>query len=134
MNNESQPFKSLNISGLIISDTRTVSSDKSGKILEDRIKESRHILISKLFVKDEPTLIKEEISKILKKNSDLCRIFANHFSSGAKIFALIFAREQRCGQRSVFELGEGQRWAFPVWGIYALYTPKPDAPFLPLAE
>ena len=67
MNNESQPFKSLNISVLIISDTRTVSSDKSGKILEDRIKESGHILISKLFVKDEPTLIKEEISKILKK-------------------------------------------------------------------
>ena len=50
MNNESQPFKSLNISVLIISDTRTVSSDKSGKILEDRIKESGHILISKLFV------------------------------------------------------------------------------------
>ena len=64
MNNESQPFKSLNISVLIISDTRTASSDKSGKILEDRIKESGHILISKLFVKDEPTLIKEEISKM----------------------------------------------------------------------
>ena len=69
MNNESQPFKSLNITVLIISDTRTVSSDKSGKILEDRIKESGHILVSKLFVKDEPTLIKEEISKILKKKS-----------------------------------------------------------------
>ena len=73
MNNESQPFKSLNISILIISDTRTVSSDKSGKILEDRIKESGHILISKLFVKDEPTLIKEEISKILRKNQGLMK-------------------------------------------------------------
>ena len=69
MNNVSQPFKSLNISVLIISDTRTETTDKSGKILEDRIKESGHILISKLFVKDEPTLIKEEISKILKKKS-----------------------------------------------------------------
>ena len=67
MNNESQPFKSLNISVLIISDTRTETTDKSGKILEDRIKKSGHILIDKLFVKDEPTLIKEEISKILKK-------------------------------------------------------------------
>ena len=67
MNNESQPFKSLNISVLIISDTRTVSSDKSGKILEDRINESGHSLVSKLYVKDEPTLIKEEISKILKE-------------------------------------------------------------------
>ena len=67
MNNESQPFKSLNISVLIISDTRTETTDKSGKILEDRIKKSGHILINKLFVKDEPTLIKEEISKILKK-------------------------------------------------------------------
>ncbi len=69
MNNESKPFKSLNISVLIISDTRTDTTDKSGKVLEDRIKESGHILIGKLFVKDEPTLIKEEISKILKKNS-----------------------------------------------------------------
>ena len=69
MNNVSQPFKSLNISVLIISDTRTETTDKSGKILEDRIKESGHILISKLFVKDEPTLIKEEISKILIKKS-----------------------------------------------------------------
>ena len=69
MNNESKPFKSLNISVLIISDTRTETTDKSGKILEDRIKESGHILINKLFVKDEPTLIKEEISKILKKKS-----------------------------------------------------------------
>ena len=69
MNNESKPFKSLNISVLIISDTRTETTDKSGKVLEDRIKESGHILISKLFVKDEPTLIKEEISKILKKKS-----------------------------------------------------------------
>ena len=75
MNNECQPFKSLNISVLIISDTRTVSSDKSGKILEERIKESGHILISKLFVKDEPTLIKEEISKILKKKKARMLLF-----------------------------------------------------------
>ena len=69
MNNVSQPFKSLNISVLIISDTRTETTDKSGKILEDRINKSGHILINKLFVKDEPTLIKEEISKILKKKN-----------------------------------------------------------------
>ena len=69
MNNISQPFKSLNISVLIISDTRTETTDKSGKILEDRINKSGHILINKLFVKDEPTLIKEEISKILKKKN-----------------------------------------------------------------
>ena len=69
MNNKPQLFKSLNISILIISDTRTASSDKSGKILEERIKESGHTLISKLFVRDEPSLIKEEISKILKKKS-----------------------------------------------------------------
>ncbi len=68
MNNEPRSFKSLNISVLIISDTKTESSDKSGKILEDRIKKSGHSLLSKSFVKDEPNLIKKEISKILKKN------------------------------------------------------------------
>ena len=67
MNNEKQPFKSLNISVLIISDTRTVSSDKSGKVLEERIKKSGHSLVSKLFVKDDPTLIKEKIFKILNE-------------------------------------------------------------------
>ena len=68
MNNESQPFVSLNISILIISDTRTVSSDKSGKILEDRIKESGHILIINYLSKTNQLLLKK-ISKILKKST-----------------------------------------------------------------
>ena len=56
--NHSKKFEYLYIDHF---DTRTMSSDKSGKILEDKIKESGHILINKLFVKDEPTLIKGNI-------------------------------------------------------------------------
>jgi molybdenum cofactor biosynthesis protein B len=67
MNNVPQSFKSLKISVLIVSDTRTESSDKSGRILEERIKNSGHSLVSKLFVKDEPALIKKEVSKILNE-------------------------------------------------------------------
>ena len=58
-------FVSLNISVLIISDTRNESSDKSGLILEKKIKESGHKVLDKRYIKDEPKLIKEGILKIL---------------------------------------------------------------------
>ena len=56
---------SLNISVLIISDTRNESSDKSGLILDNKIKESGHKVIDKRYIKDEPKLIKKHILKIL---------------------------------------------------------------------
>ena len=66
MNKKDQLFKSLKIFVFIISDTRDESSDKSGKILENRIKQSGHILIGKKFVKDEPKLIKQGILEVIK--------------------------------------------------------------------
>ena len=40
-------FKSLKISIFVVSDTRNESSDKSGKVLEEKIKECGHHLTEK---------------------------------------------------------------------------------------
>ena len=67
MNNESKPFKSLNISVLIISDTITDTTDKSGKILEESLKKSGHKLAEKLFIEDEEKLILKYLKNSIKK-------------------------------------------------------------------
>ena len=60
-------FLSLNISIFIISDTRNERSDRSGKILEERIEESGHKLVEKLFIEDEEKLILKNLKKSIKK-------------------------------------------------------------------
>ena len=60
-------FLSLNISIFIISDTRNERSDKSGKILEERIEESGHKLVEKVFIEDEENLIFKNLEKSIKK-------------------------------------------------------------------
>tara|TARA_B100000035_G_scaffold313058_1_gene325896 strand:- start:1644 stop:1844 length:201 start_codon:yes stop_codon:yes gene_type:complete len=62
-----QNFLSLNISIFIISDTRNERSDKSGKILEERIEESGHQLVEKVFIEDEENLILKNLEKSIKK-------------------------------------------------------------------
>ncbi len=58
-------MKKLNFAIFIISDTRNERSDKSGKILELRIKNSGHEVIQKDFIKDDIKLIKSNVKKSL---------------------------------------------------------------------
>ena len=51
----------VNIALLTVTDTRNIDTDKSGKILVEKIKEQKHILIDRKIVKDE----KEDIKKII---------------------------------------------------------------------
>ena len=51
----------VNIALLTVTDTRTISTDKSGSILVKKIKEQRHNLLYRKIVKDD----KKEIKKIL---------------------------------------------------------------------
>ena len=60
-------FLSLNISIFIVSDTRNERSDRSGKILGERIEESGHKLVEKLFIEDEEQLILKNLKKSIKK-------------------------------------------------------------------
>ena len=53
----------VNIAILTVTDTRTFDNDKSGAILEDKIKEAKHNLLDRKICKDN----KEEIISILKE-------------------------------------------------------------------
>ena len=53
----------VNIALLTVTDTRTLENDKSGSILEDKIKEANHKLVERKICKDT----KEAIIKILKE-------------------------------------------------------------------
>ena len=53
----------VNIALLTVTDTRTFKTDKSGNILEEKIKKAKHNLIDRKICKDN----KNEIKKILKQ-------------------------------------------------------------------
>ena len=57
---------------LTVSDSRIFSNDKSGDILQERILNSGHYIISRDIVKDDKVSIKKVLKKwILKKNLDV---------------------------------------------------------------
>ena len=64
MKNNLKKIIPLNISIFVVSDTRTERSDKSGKVLEDRIKKCGHKIKEKIFVKDDL----KSITNFLKKS------------------------------------------------------------------
>ena len=65
--NENKDFVILNISIVVVSDSRNQRSDKSGKILEENILESGHQLEEKKFVTDDKELIIKELSNSINK-------------------------------------------------------------------
>ena len=66
MNQNSSSFISLNISIVIVSDSRNESSDKSGKVLASRILEAGHKLIEKKIIRDEPKDIKSFLTQSIR--------------------------------------------------------------------
>ncbi len=72
MKNNYKNIISLNISIFVVSDTRNERSDKSGKVLEERITKSGHKIKEKVFVKDDLKLITKYLKKsISNKNVDV---------------------------------------------------------------
>jgi len=59
----------LNIALLTVTDTRTLDTDKSGNILEKKIKEANHNLIDRKICKDSKKDIKKIIKEWLKKKN-----------------------------------------------------------------
>jgi len=72
MNKNRKTFKALNICIFVISDTRNKTSDKSGRVLEKKIKECGHIVFDKIFIKDEPKKIESHLKKII--NDKKCNV------------------------------------------------------------
>ena len=64
-----EQFLSLNISIFIISDSRNERSDKSGKILEERVQRSGHKLKEKIFIEDDEKLILKNLKISIKKKN-----------------------------------------------------------------
>ena len=58
-------FISLRVAVLVISDTRNKRSDKSGRILEERILQSGHRVSEKIFIKDNEKKIYENLKKLV---------------------------------------------------------------------
>lgn len=59
---------SLGIVVIVVSDSRNKQTDKSGKVLEERIEKSGHKLIQKIFLKDNVEDIKSKLLELI--NSD----------------------------------------------------------------
>jgi molybdenum cofactor biosynthesis protein B len=64
--------KALNIFVIIVSDSRDERSDRSGKVLVERIHSAGHSLVNKIFFKDEVEDIKKKLNELIKeKNIDV---------------------------------------------------------------
>ncbi len=59
----------VNIALLTVTDTRTFKTDKSGKILEDKIKEANHNLVDRQICKDDKNKIVQILREWLKKKN-----------------------------------------------------------------
>ena len=58
---ESQPFVSINIAVLTVSDTRTPDDDKSGNVLVDRLTTAGHALAARSIIADERDQIADQL-------------------------------------------------------------------------
>src|SRR5690625_2081815 len=61
--------KSIRCFVATISDTRTVETDKSGKLIRQYLEDNHHVYVTHQIIKDEETLIKEAIETQLKNNT-----------------------------------------------------------------
>ncbi len=61
--NDTDKAKSVNITVLTVSDTRTDENDKSGDTLAERIKKAGHRLVEKRIVKDEISLLQATLKE-----------------------------------------------------------------------
>ena len=61
--NDANKAKSVNITVLTVSDTRTDENDKSGDTLVERIKKAGHRLVEKRIVKDETSLLQATLKE-----------------------------------------------------------------------
>ena len=66
---QSRAFVPINIAILTVSDTRTVESDKSGDLLNERIEGYGHRVVARSIVKDEIELIQTEVKQWIESSN-----------------------------------------------------------------
>ena len=62
----SRPFEPLNIAVLTVSDTRNLSEDKSGSLLQERIEKAGHRIAARKIVKDDVKKIRAQVKTWIK--------------------------------------------------------------------
>ncbi|MEQ8557528.1 MAG: molybdenum cofactor biosynthesis protein B [Henriciella sp.] len=60
--NESLDFQPVRIAILVMSDTRTLDTDTSGKVLADRIEDAGHVVADRKIVPDDKAAIRAQVS------------------------------------------------------------------------
>ncbi len=63
--------KKLSFAVITVSDTRTIESDKSGRLIVECMTEAGHGLASRAIVRDEPVEIAEEAKQVLSSKVDV---------------------------------------------------------------
>ena len=66
---QSRAFVPINIAILTVSDTRTVESDKSGDLLNERIEGYGHKVVARSIVKDEIEVIQTEVKQWIERSN-----------------------------------------------------------------
>jgi molybdenum cofactor biosynthesis protein B len=63
--NKETLFRPAKVAIITVSDTRTYETDTSGQLIEDKLKEAGHEVVSRAIVKDEQALIRTEVEALL---------------------------------------------------------------------
>ncbi len=70
------PGTTINCAVITVSDTRVVETDKSGQLIHELLRDANHAITAYVILKDEPTLIQDEIEK-LRERTDVDVIILN---------------------------------------------------------
>lgn len=106
--NENITFVPINIGVLTITDSRTLETDTSGKILEDRLIEAGHVLAERKIVKDEvPDIVTQLNAWVDDPNVDVVITNGGTGLTGRDVTPEAFA--QVC-EKDIPGFGELFRW------------------------
>lgn len=70
------PGTTINCAVITVSDTRVIETDKSGQLIHELLRGANHAITAYVILKDEPTLIQDEIEK-LRERTDVDVIILN---------------------------------------------------------
>jgi len=106
--NEDIKFLSINVAVVTISDTRTLENDKSGDVLEKRIKQAGHIVLTREIVQDEFKKISSLFSNLIKdKKIDVISSTGGTGLTGRDITPEVM---ETLFEKSIDGFGEMFRW------------------------
>ena len=105
---ESLPFKPVNIAILTVSDTRDLSSDRSGETLVGRLEADGHHLADRAIVKDDADAITEQLRRWIEDEAVDCVIATGGTGlTGRDVTPEAFAR---VAEKEIPGFGEYFRW------------------------